>query len=60
MIGLLANWADEQLLAQLRAGLAEADDVPREIVDFAKAAFTWLGVEEELRSIGRSDSDGWA
>jgi hypothetical protein len=57
LIGLLANWADEQLLAQLRAGLARVDGVPPEVTDFAKAAFSWLGAEEELNGIGRSDDD---
>lgn len=42
---------DEELIARLRAGLEEADPVPGDTTEFAKAALGWRDVDAELAEI---------
>lgn len=48
--------SDEVLLAELRAALAEARDVPPEFAEAARAAFTWRTVDAELMLLTSYDS----
>lgn len=47
---------DDQLLAALRRALRE-EDVPQKVVQQAKDAYCWLGVDEELASLAYDSKD---
>jgi hypothetical protein len=47
---------DDQLLAALRRALRE-EDVPAKVVQQAKEAYSWLGVDEELASLAYDSDD---
>ncbi len=42
---------DEQLLRDVGAAIAAADDVPASVIDAAKASFTWRTVDAELAEL---------
>lgn len=42
---------DEQLIAMLRAGLAEGDPAPSDVAEFAKAVFSWRMIDAELAGL---------
>lgn len=42
---------DEQLLAELRAALADADPVPESVSEAAKAAYEWRTIDAELAEL---------
>ncbi|HST81027.1 MAG TPA: hypothetical protein VLL08_04775 [Kineosporiaceae bacterium] len=42
---------DDQLLAELGAAMAEAQQVPDTFVQSGKSAFTWYGVDSELAAL---------
>ncbi len=42
------TWDDEQLLAALRAALAEYESVPPEFIEAGKNAFAWHNIDAEL------------
>ena len=42
---------DDQILARLRAGLAQSEPAPPDLRDFASAAFTWGSIDAELASL---------
>jgi hypothetical protein len=48
---------DEKLLATLRKGLADSDAVPSDVVEFAKAAFTWRDIDAELAELDFDSAD---
>ncbi|RKT73551.1 hypothetical protein DFJ66_6888 [Saccharothrix variisporea] len=48
--------SDEVLLAELRAALAEARDVPAGFAEAARAAYTWRTVDAELMLLTSYDS----
>jgi hypothetical protein len=50
------NQEDTELIAQLRDALGEADPVPADVAEFAKAAFTWRDIDAELASIAFDSS----
>lgn len=43
--------ADAALIASLRAGLEESDQVPGDVVEFAMAAFSWRDIDAELAAL---------
>lgn len=43
--------SDDQLLAELAEGLAQADPVPGEVTEFAKAAFAWRSMDAQLAEL---------
>jgi hypothetical protein len=47
---------DDQLLAALRRALRE-EDVPPKVVQQAKDAYCWLGVDEELASLAYDSAE---
>ena len=42
---------DDQLLAQLQAGLSQSDSVPSDVTEFAIAAFSWRNIDAELAEL---------
>lgn len=42
---------DAELLAGLRNGLGQSDPVPSDVSEFAKAAFSWTGIDAELAEL---------
>lgn len=50
------NPKDEQLLSQLRDALDQADPVPTDVTEFAKAAFSWRDIEAELAEVSYDSS----
>ena len=48
---------DEMLIAHLRAGLAEADPRPRDVDEFARAAFSWRNLDAELAEIAYDSTE---
>ncbi len=48
---------DEQILARLRAGLSQSDPVPSDVIEFARAAFTWKDIDAELASLDFDSMD---
>lgn len=48
---------DETLLAQLRAGLEEADPRPSDVDEYARAAFGWRNIDAELAEIAYDSTD---
>ena len=47
----LTDWTDDELLAELRAAIAEADLVTDRQREAARAAFTWRTVDAELAEL---------
>jgi hypothetical protein len=43
--------SDDDLMAELKRALDEADDVPADLAAAAKAAYTWRTVDEELEML---------
>lgn len=50
------NQEDRQLISQLRDSLGQADPVPSDVTDFAKAAFTWRSIDAELAEMAYDSS----
>lgn len=42
---------DQEIIQQLRNGLASAEPVPSDVTEFAKAAFTWRDIDAELADL---------
>lgn len=42
---------EEKLIAALRKGLGDSDPVPRDVIEFAKAAYTWRDIDAELAEL---------
>lgn len=48
---------DAELLASLRKGLSESDPLPSDVVEFAKAAFSWRDIDAELAELEYDSAD---
>lgn len=51
MSEFMTSKEDAELLAALRSGLAQSDPVPSDVAEFARAAFTWRGIDAELAEL---------
>ncbi|MEV0201404.1 hypothetical protein [Nonomuraea sp. NPDC050691] len=52
-------WSDEETLAELAVAIRAAEEVPREVVASAQAAFTWRSIDDELARLAYdSETDG--
>lgn len=48
---------DQEILADLRAGLEQSDPVPADVAEFARAALTWRDIDAELAELDFDSSD---
>lgn len=48
---------EERLIADLRSGIDEADPMPTDVDEFARAAFAWRNVDTELAEIAYDSTD---
>ena len=49
--------SEDRLISLLRKGLDEADPVPMDVTDFAKAALSWRTIDAELAEIAYDSSE---
>jgi hypothetical protein len=47
----------DRVMSLLRQGLAEADPVPTDVIDFAKAALSWRTIDAELAELAYDSSE---
>ncbi len=48
---------DDRVTSLLRQGLAEADPVPTDVIDFARAALSWRTIDAELAQIAYDSNE---
>ncbi|MEV0596740.1 hypothetical protein [Nonomuraea cavernae] len=53
------RWSDDRLLDELASAMRAAEEIPREVVEAARAAFAWRDIDDELARLAYdSEVDG--
>jgi hypothetical protein len=49
--------SEDRILSLLRKGLGEADSAPDDVIEFAKAAFSWRDIDAQLAELAYDSSE---